>query len=124
MTLSKQTPVEDMPDIRVPVDTVCFIISKAHEFAQAGRQGKSYEAEMSSFISDLSDGAQIDLVAIMWMGRGDGPDTWDEAKRIAEDEHNDHTASYLCGTPLLADFLEEGLSLIGRDCSAYSETTV
>ena len=32
MTLSRQTPDIDTPDIRVPVDTVCFIISKAREF--------------------------------------------------------------------------------------------
>ena len=32
MTLSRQTPDSDLPDIRVPLDTVCFIIAKSREF--------------------------------------------------------------------------------------------
>lgn len=121
MTLSRQTPDVDLPDIRVPLDTVCFIISKAHQF---GVGTGPAEAEMISFISDLTHGAQIDLVAIMWLGRDEGPDDWTEAQQIATEEHNDHTAEYLVGTPLLADYLEEGLARIGRDCTGYNETTV
>ena len=121
MTLSRQTPDVEMPDIRVPIDTVCFIISKAHEFGVGNRAA---EAEMKSYISDLSHGAQIDLVSIMWLGRDEGPDDWAEAQRIAAEEHNDHTAEYLVGTPLLADYLEEGLARIGRDCAGYNENNV
>mgnify|MGYP001814766783 FL=1 len=121
MTLSRQTPDTDTPDIRVPLDTVCFIISKAHQF---GTGTGPAEAEMISYISDLAQGAQIDLVSIMWLGRDEGPDDWDEAQRIATEEHNDHTAQYLVGTPLLADYLEEGLTRIGRDCAGYNETSV
>lgn len=146
MTLSRQTPDVEMPEIRIALDTICFIISKAREFdVKAGssdpmasaldeddmdaavledRPSDPVEAELRSFISDLSDGAQIDLVAIMWLGRGDGPDDWDEAQSLATTEHNDRTASYLVGTPLLGDYLEEGLAAIGRDCAAYNETTV
>lgn len=121
MTLSRQTPDTDTPEIRVPIDTVCFIISKAHQFSVGTSPAAN---EMISFISDLTEGAQIDLVSIMWLGRQDGPDNWEEAQRIATEEHNDHTAQYLVGTPLLADYLEEGLSKIGRDCSGYNETNV
>ena len=121
MTLSKQTPDDNAPDIRVPVDTVCFIISKSREFnVKAGssdprahelndddidaavledRPSDPVELELISYISDLNDGAQVDLVSIMWLGRGDGPDTWEEAQEIATNEHNDHTAKYLVGTP-------------------------
>lgn len=146
MTLSRQTPDVDAPEIRVALDTVCFIISKAREFdVKAGssdpsasaldeedvdaavledRPSDPVEAELRSYISDLNDGAQVDLVAIMWLGRGDGPDDWEEAQQLAESEHNDRTAAYLVGTPLLADYLEEGLAAIGRDCSAYNENSV
>ena len=121
MTRSRQTPDTDTPDIRVPLDTVCFIITKARQF---GLGSGPAEAEMISFISDLTDGAQIDLVSIMWMGRRQGPDDWAEAQQLAAQEHNDHTAQYLVGTPLLADYLEEGLAAIGRDCSDYNETSI
>lgn len=146
MTLSRQTPDIDTPDIRVPVDTVCFIISKAREFnVKAGssdpaasplddedidaavledRPSDPVAAELISYISDLNHGAQIDLVSIMWLGRGDGPYEWSEAQQIATDEHNDKTAEYLVGTPLLSDYLEEGLAAIGRDCGGYNETSV
>ena len=146
MTLSRQTPDIDLPEIRVPLDTVCFIITKAREFdVKAGssdpaasvldeedldaavledRPSDPVGAELTSYISDLTDGAQIDLVAIMWLGRGDGPDTWSEAQGIATSEHNDHTAKYLTGTPLLADYLEEGLAAIGRNCAEFNETNV
>jgi hypothetical protein len=30
-----------------------------------------------------------------------------------------HTADYLLGTPLLADFLEEGLSQFGLSCAEF-----
>lgn len=121
MTLSRQTPDTDNPEIRVPIDTVCFIIAKAHQF---GLGTGPAEAELISFISDLTDGAQVDLVAIMWLGRDEGPDDWTEAQQLAAQEHNDRTAQYLVGTPLLADYLEEGLSRVGRDCTGYNETSV
>ncbi len=136
MSLSKQTPITDPPEIRVPIDTVSFIIAKACEFAAKtassearepvvddddieaaileDRTPNTAELELESYISDLSDGAQIDLVALMWLGREGGPSDWEEAKRIATEEHNEHTAEYLCGTPLLASYLEEGLAAVGR----------
>ncbi|MEQ9350842.1 MAG: DUF3775 domain-containing protein, partial [Alphaproteobacteria bacterium] len=42
---------------------------------------------------------------------------WAEALTLARDRHNDHTATYLLGMPLLADYLEEGLAAFGRACS-------
>jgi len=32
--------------------------------------------------------------------------------------HNDRTAAYLLGMPLLSDFLEEGLDILGLSCDA------
>ena len=36
-------------------------------------------------------------------------DEWNDALQHAEASWNDHTADYLIGTPLLADYLAEGL---------------
>ena len=33
--------------------------------------------------------------------------------------HNDATARYLLGMPLLGDFLEEGLSMLGHACEEF-----
>lgn len=66
--------------------------------------------EMKSTIEDLEPDQQRMLVALMWVGRGDySVDEWDEALEYAEDSWNEHTADYLIGTPLLADYLVEGM---------------
>jgi hypothetical protein len=56
----------------------------------------------------LNEDEQIDLVALAWLGRGDGTiDDWDELRAEAARAHNKRTAAYLPGMPLLADHLEE-----------------
>ena len=50
----------------------------------------------------------------MWLGRGDfDPREWHDALAQARQIHNAHEASYLIGTPLLADYLEEGIAALG-----------
>ena len=55
-----------------------------------------------------------DLVALLWIGRGDfKPEEWDEARRTAMEEATTPTASYLKGSDHLADHLEAGLEAMG-----------
>ena len=57
---------------------------------------------------------RIDLVALMWMGREDStPEEWEQVRAEAARAHNSHTARYLAGTPLLADYLANGLESLG-----------
>ena len=71
-------------------------------------------SELVSTINDLEPDQQISLVALMWLGRGDYTfDEWNEALAQAADVHNERTADYLIATPLLSDYLEEGLSIHG-----------
>ncbi len=61
-------------------------------------------------IEDLDPDQQMTLVAMMWVGRGDYTAAeWDEALQFAEENWTTHTADYLIGTPLLADYLAEAL---------------
>jgi hypothetical protein len=56
----------------------------------------------------------------MWLGRGDfDKESWIEARATAERRHSAHTAAYLIQTPLLADYLEEGLSQFGWSCTDF-----
>lgn len=126
-------------ELSVPLETVCFIVFRARQFdvkdaptlsddgsdpadeeemsVLEDREDDPVLEELTSFISALSVDGQIDLVALMWLGRGDyTADDWDSARGLAADEHNEHTAEYLCGTPLLGDHLAEGLSLLGYSC--------
>jgi len=72
--------------------------------------------EVKATIDDLEPDQQVSLVALMWIGRGDyGSEEWDEAYRSAGENWNARTAEYLLGTPLLADYLLEGLDALGYD---------
>jgi hypothetical protein len=73
------------------------------------------QQELRAFIDALTEDEQVDLVALTWLGRGDGTlDDWDELREEAARLHNNRTAAYLLGKPMLADHLEEGLSQFGH----------
>jgi uncharacterized protein DUF3775 len=66
--------------------------------------------ELKGAIDGLNDDESRDLVAIMWTGRGDYDKTqWNEAKQQANTIPPRDRSRYLMGTPLLADYLEQGL---------------
>ena len=76
--------------------------------------------ELTSLINSLSVDEQIDLVTLAWLGRGDySASDWAEVREEATRAHNERTASYLLGTPMLGDFLEEGLSMLGYSCEEF-----
>ncbi len=125
--------------IDINPETVCFLIEKAHEFhaqeqvtipetsnspaddwamqALADHVHDPTYQEMVATIDDLEPDQQVCLVALMWLGRGDfSIDEWDDALAQAGDAHNARTASYLIATPLLADYLQEGLALHEYTC--------
>lgn len=78
--------------------------------------GDSGFVELKNAIEDLEPDQQVTLVALMWVGRGDYDiDEWEAALAYAAEAVGVSTADYLIATPLLADYLEEGLSLHGYD---------
>ena len=83
------------------------------------RDDPTYQ-ELRSFINALTEDEQVDLVALTWLGRGDGEiSDWDDLREEAQRLHNNRTAQYLLGKPMLADHLEEGLSQLGYSCEDY-----
>ncbi len=76
--------------------------------------GDSTRAELAAFINTLNEDEQAHLVALAWIGRGTfEADELDEAVETARQERRNATARYLLGTPLLSDYLEEGLERLG-----------
>jgi hypothetical protein len=131
----------DMP-LTVSPEKVCFVVVKARAFDAKDavmdpdpasdpaddkniavleeQEDDPVREELTSFIDAMSEDEQIDLVALAWLGRDDyEASDWPEVRREAAEEHNRNTAEYLLGMPLLADFLEEGLSLLGYSCSEF-----
>jgi len=70
---------------------------------------------LTSLIDDLDEDAQVDLVALMWLGRED--EVWSALRELAWQERTPSPAAYLLGTPLLADYLLSGLDRLGLDCA-------
>ena len=132
-----------MSDFLLPfgLDTACFLISKAREFqAKEGvvipetplsptddwalqiladhKDDHCYQ-EFCDAVNDLEPDQQTTLVALMWIGRGDyAPEEWEEAYRDAIEQKTTSTAHYLITTPLVSDYLEEGLAYFQLFCSS------
>lgn len=129
----------------IDTQTVCRIIVKARQFdvkegaveenygANAADEGfravlaeskddPAYE-EIKTFIDGLNVDEQCELVALTWVGRGDfGAPDWPRALALARQQHTPRTAEYLLGTPLLADYLEEGLGAFGQSCEEFERS--
>jgi hypothetical protein len=76
--------------------------------------------ELIVFINSLNIDEQCALVALAWIGRGTyDKSEWKDALQQARDEHNNRTAQYLLGLPLLADYLEEGMAAFGESCEDF-----
>ncbi|MBX4893563.1 DUF3775 domain-containing protein [Rhizobium bangladeshense] len=80
------------------------------------------EKELASAIWALNEDEQIDLVALAWLGRGDGDTSdWDDLRHQAAEAHNNRTVAYLLGLPLLPDYLEDALDQFGESSAAAME---
>jgi len=136
-------PLDLDSELTISTEKVCFIIVKAREFdvkdavtepdpasnATDDREVAVLEdhsddpvqQELTAFINALAEDEQIDLVALAWLGRDDyEASDWATVRDEAAREYNRRTtASYLLGMPLLADFLEEGLSMLDRSCDEF-----
>lgn len=132
----------DEATLTISPEKACFIIIKAREFdakdevtepdpgsnpsddkdvgvLEEHSDGPVVE-ELTSLINSLSEDEQIDLVTLMWLGRDDySTGDWSTVREEAARARNDRTAEYLIGTPLVADFLEEGLSKLGYSCEEF-----
>jgi hypothetical protein len=136
-----------MPELAISAEKVGFLIEKLREFdvkegvtdPDSGSNGADDNMidvleddggdpavrEITGFIDAMTEDEQIDLVALMRLGRGDGGiEEWDDLRREAADGRNDRTASYLLGEPLVSDYLAEGLDAFGLTWSDERTTPV
>jgi hypothetical protein len=144
---AKSVPTEnpagdDAQILTISPEKVCFIIIKAREYdakdevtevdpgsnpsddkdvsVLENHEDDPVVEELTSFIDSLSEDEQIDLVALVWLGRDDNSASdWPEVREEAARAHNQRTAAYLLGTPLVGDYLEEGLSMLGYSCQEF-----
>lgn len=76
------------------------------------------EEEFREVIEGLNDDERADLIALVYIGRGDmDPAEWPEAVRMARERQAANvlpTASWLLGIPNLPDLWDEGLAALGQ----------
>ena len=131
-----------MAELRINPDAVCYVVVKARELdvkvdpeeldegsnASDDQMAQILEdyaddptfEELKSFLEGLNDEELEDLLALSWLGRGDGTiDDWDDILAEVQDVREQHTVDYLLGTPLLADYLEAGLAEFGHSCTGF-----
>ena len=78
------------------------------------RADDATEDELKSFIAGCNVDERASLVALAWVGRGTyEASEFAEARSTALQQSVTPTEDYLLGIPLLADYLEEGLNLMG-----------
>lgn len=131
-----------MPELAISADKVAFIIEKAREFdvketdadPDSGSNPTDDDAvdvledngsdpvgsELRGFMIALNEDEQIDLVALTWLGRGEGTiEDWDDLRaRAARGEYRNprrETVNYLLGEPMLGDLLADGMDAFGID---------
>ena len=133
-----------MPELTISPEKVAFIIEKVREFdvkeaasdPDSGSNASEddmidvlengaddpVDRELFSFMRALNEDEQIDLVTLMWLGRGDGTiEEWDELRSRAVEARSEYnnprreTVHYLLGEPMLGDFLADGLDAFGVD---------
>jgi hypothetical protein len=131
-----QSEERAMPELAISAEKVGFLIEKAREFdvkdaaadPDSGSNATDDEMidvledngkdpvvrEITGFINALTEDEQVDLVALMRLGRGDGSiEEWKDLRREAMEAGNGRTARYLLGEPMLGDLLAEGLAAFG-----------
>lgn len=130
--------------LTIPLSTVAWIILKAREFdvkegstdnesdgsdnpmsVLEDREDDPAQDELTNWISDLNVQEQAELVALFWLGRDDGDaDDYSDLLAQAQGQQGTGTARYLLGSPLLGDYLEEGLEKLGIDTSEIESAAV
>lgn len=133
-----------MSELRIDTATVCFIVTKARAFdakvAPGGMEAGSnpvddemlgalehrardpIEQELRQAIEALNGAELADLTALMRLGRDDGSiDDWPDVLHDILEDPPEHPVDDLVGTPLLGDYLEEGLAKFGVNCMETGE---
>jgi hypothetical protein len=70
--------------------------------------------EVRRELQGLDDRQQAELVALMWIGRGDAePEEWEQTVELARQLKDGPTPRYLLRHPLVAEHWQEGAAKLG-----------
>jgi hypothetical protein len=125
--------------LHIPLDAICYIIAQVREFQAkeevvipedpsspaedwalqilADHGGDYTLTELLGYIGEMNQRQRAELVALMWVGRGDyAIEEWESAVDDAIGDYSLRAAQYLVTHPMAADNLEDGLIAHGYSC--------
>ena len=132
-----------MAELRISSEKVCAFIEAAREVAGKvpstagdrtttgddsrlvtleepegiGEDEDARRGEMVEFVAGLNVEEQVDLLALIWLGRGDYElAEWDDAVAEAEARIAARDPDYMIGDAALPEYLGGGLEAFGRSC--------
>jgi hypothetical protein len=133
-----------MPELRISTEKVCAFIEAAREVAgkvastagdhtttgddseletlvdEPGQdlyEGDERRSQMVEFVAGLNVEEQTDLLALIWVGRGDYDIAeWDDALAEAEARIAARDPDYMIGDPALPQYLGDGIEAFGWTC--------
>jgi Protein of unknown function (DUF3775) len=129
--------------LTIPLEKLGYIIEKAREFdaevpsdVEEGSNPADDDErqilldtpdnpsaqELRAAIDGLNIDEREELLALLWLGRGDyDAENWSEALQQARQTQTATETAYLLGTPLLADYLEEAVSALGLSLEDFQK---
>lgn len=131
---------ERKASLSIPLSKLGFLIVKARAFdaevppvgvedgsdmpddkavaALEGSKDNPTREELAGALSELNVDQINEVLALIFVGRGDyDEDQWEEALTAAREASDRRVISYILETPLLGDLLEEGLDRLGYNVS-------
>jgi hypothetical protein len=128
-----------MPELRISSQKVCDFIEVAREVAglvppttgdrttsgddsplltiEDNPAADSRRSQMREFIAGLNVAEQVDLLALIFVGRGDFDiGEWDDAVREARDRIADRDPDYMIGDAALPEYLGDALNAFDITC--------
>lgn len=106
-----------MVELITPPGLLCQILDRMRAVADRNaRDGDPSLHELRREIDGMDEDHRHELVALLWVGRGDyEEDEWEEALAAAAERDTGPTSAYLLGDPLVADEIAAGLEALGHD---------
>lgn len=130
------------PPLTLSPDTACFILLKAREFDAKVDEVDPDEAsnpsddraidvlefnpddvvedEIAAAVEALNEDEKLDLLALVWIGRGEFDiSEWRAAREAARRVDPERLAAYIAQHPTISDDLEEALGQLGVSLDEY-----
>jgi len=114
--IGKAQEISIVDELTLPEDKADVSDAEWEEILAEYQDDLSY-IELKDLIDDLEPDQQQDIIALMYIGRGDFiKSEWDEAYQQAAAVRVESRAYYLISKPMLSEYLTEGLAVFGYSC--------